>query len=59
MEYLWIQLDQNVRSPESLTHQIQKDKIDDGMGLREYFDLFHTFPGGFNLDYVKDENGAE
>ncbi len=59
LEYLWIQLDQNVRSPASLTHQIQTDKIDDGVSLWEYFNLFHTFPGGFNLDYVKDDKGAE
>ena len=59
LEYLWIQLDQNVRSPASLTHQIQTDNIDDGVSLWEYFNLFHTFPGGFNIDYVKDNKGAE
>ena len=59
LEYLWVQLDQNMRSPTSQTYQIQTGKIDDGMGLREYFNLFHTFPGGFNLDYVQDASGAD
>ncbi len=57
LEYLWIQLDQNVRNPESETYKIQQANIRDGLSLYEYFNLFHTFPGGFNLDYVNDENG--
>jgi len=56
LEYLWIQLDQNVRNPESETYKIQQANIRDGLSLYEYFNLFHTFPGGFNLDYVNDEN---
>jgi hypothetical protein len=60
LEYLWIQLDQNVRHPESLTHQIQTDKIDDGVSLNEYFNLFHTFPGGFKFtQYITDEKGVK
>ncbi|MDA8886569.1 M1 family metallopeptidase [Bacteroidia bacterium] len=57
LEYLWIQLDQNMRNPESETYQIQQGKISDGVGLYEYFNMFHTFPGGFNIDYVNDESG--
>jgi len=60
LEYLWIQLDQNVRHPESLTHQIQTDKIDDGVSLNEYFNLFHTFSGGFKFtQYITDEKGVK
>ena len=58
LEYLWIQLDQNVRNPESETYKIQQGNIKDGVSLYEYFNLFHTFPGGFNIDYVNDENGS-
>lgn len=58
LEYLWIQLDQNVRSPESETYKIQQGNIKDGVSLYEYLNLFHTFPGGFNIDYVNDKNGA-
>jgi len=59
LEYLWVQLDQNMRSPESETYQIQQGKLDDGVSLREYFNLFHTFPGGFNIDHVKDAAGKD
>ena len=58
LEYLWIQLDQNVRNPESETYKIQQGNIKDGVSLYEYFNLFHTFPGGFNIDYVNDEKGS-
>ncbi len=58
LEYLWIQLDQNVRNPKSETYKIQQGNIKDGVSLYEYFNLFHTFPGGFNIDYVNDEKGS-
>ncbi|MDB4174627.1 M1 family metallopeptidase, partial [Bacteroidia bacterium] len=59
LEYLWIQLDQNVRHPESETFKIQQGKLDDGVSLYEYFNMFHTFPGGFNIGHVKDNKGAD
>jgi len=57
LEYLWIQLDQNMRNPQSETYKIRQGNIKDGVSLYEYFNLFHTFPGGFNIDYVNDEKG--
>tara|TARA_Y100000385_G_scaffold107428_1_gene111546 strand:- start:473 stop:2617 length:2145 start_codon:yes stop_codon:yes gene_type:complete len=57
LEYLWIQLDQNMRNPQSETYKISQGNIKDGVSLYEYFNLFHTFPGGFNIDYVNDEKG--
>ena len=57
LEYLWIQLDQNMRNPESETYKIRQGNIKDGVSLYEYFNLFHTFPGGFNIDYVNNEKG--
>ena len=59
LSYLWVQLDQNVRHPESNTYKIRGSKISDGIGLFEYFTLFHTFPGGFNIEEVKDVNGKD
>ena len=59
LEYLWVQLDQNMRSPESMTYEIQQGNLKDGVGLSEYFNMFHTFPGGFNIDHVKDASGAD
>ncbi len=59
LEYLWIQLDQNMRNPESQTYKIQTGKIDDGMSLYEYKNLFHEFPGGFNIEYVQKADGSD
>lgn len=59
LEYLWVQLDQNMRHPESQTYKISTSKIDDGMSLYEYRNLFHDFEGGFNLDYVRKSNGED
>mgnify|MGYP001595837763 CR=1 FL=1 len=59
LEYLWIQLDQNVRSQESETFKIQQGKLDDGVSLYEYFNMFHTFPGGFNIEGVRDLDGKD
>ena len=59
LEYLWVQLDQNMRSPESQTYQIATSKISDGMSLYEFKNLFHDFKGGFNLEYVKKANGED
>lgn len=59
LDYLWIQLDQNMRRPESNTYKIAGSKISDGMSLYEYLRLFNTFPGGFNLDYVQDAEGKD
>ncbi|MFB1003418.1 MAG: M1 family metallopeptidase [Bacteroidia bacterium] len=59
LEYLWVQLDQNIRSPESETYKIQQGKLNNGVSLYEYFNMFHTFPGGFNIEHVKDATGAD
>lgn len=56
LEYLWVQLDQNMRAKNSNTYKIQQGKIADGMSIWEYTRMFHNFDGGFKLDYVKDEN---
>ncbi|MFY0644078.1 MAG: M1 family metallopeptidase [Bacteroidia bacterium] len=59
LTYLWVQLDQNMRHPESNTYKIRGSRISDGIGLYEYFSLFHTFPGGFNIEEVKSESGED
>ncbi|MGB3143198.1 MAG: M1 family peptidase, partial [Maribacter sp.] len=59
LEYLWVQLDQNVRAKDS------KAPLRDGSGvpLAEQPDAFvknymgEAFDGGFNIDYVKDTSG--
>ena len=59
LEYLWVQLDQNVRKKDSPSLQI------DGNGVRPFYRpsgftsqfLDEPFDGGFNIDYVRDING--
>ena len=60
LEYLWVQLDQNMRAPDSKTSDIQ------GGGPRPLYSpekftqsfMGKPFPGGFNIEYVTDANGS-
>ena len=60
LEYLWVQLDQNMRAPDSKTPDIQ------GGGSRPLYSpenftksfMGKPFPGGFNIEHVTDANGA-
>lgn len=53
LEYLWLQLDQNLRSPSSMTQAIRKSEITEYSSLNDVEDLFWDFPGGFNIGEVK------
>ena len=57
LEYLWIQLDQNMRAKDSDTHKVTPNKIEKGMTAKELQDFVPWFDGGFKLDYVQDEDG--
>ena len=61
LEYLWVQLDQNVRSPDSKSRDIQQSSIGEGTynGPITFTGRYlkKPFAGGFHLDYVNDENG--
>lgn len=57
LDYLWIQLDQNMRAKDSETYQIQTSKLDDRMSSRSLKSMNPTFDGGFKLDYVKMGDG--
>jgi len=59
LKYLWIQLDQNVRSKDSDKYKIRKSTIKDKMSARQIDNLHLTFDGGFNIDYVKDNHGKK
>jgi len=58
LNYLWLQLDQNVRSKESATHAISNSEVNDRMSLRTMNKITPTFEGGFNVEYVKS-NGRD
>ena len=52
LEYLWIQLDQNVRAKNSTTRQIQTGSISNKSTYGQIDYLFYNFDGGFKIDYV-------
>ncbi len=57
LDYLWLQLDQNVRALDSDTYKIGTSNINERMTLRGLSQLEPTFDGGFKIDYVKDGAG--
>jgi len=59
LEYLWIQLDQNMRAKDSDTYKIRQSKITKRMTLKEIKALVPEFDGGFKLDFIKDMDGKD
>ncbi len=59
LSYLWLQLDQNVRSKDSDSHLIGTTALnaDGGNSTRTLNRLNPTFDGGFKIESVTDENG--
>lgn len=57
LDYLWVQLDQNMRSKESDTYKIRSNSMGDRMTLRGLKQLIPDFDGGFKLDYIQDAEG--
>src|SRR5699024_7067957 len=59
LEYLWLQLDQNMRAANSKTPLVQNTRSDDDISAagfsRKY--LEQSFDGGFKIDYVRDAAG--
>ena len=59
LEYLWLQLDQNMRAPDSKTPDVQQTTMRSSMKRPATFTaeyLKEPFAGGFNLEYVRDAN---
>lgn len=57
LEYLWVQLDQNMRAKDSDTYKIRTNSMSERMSLEELRALEPSFDGGFKLEYVRDANG--
>ena len=59
LDYLWVQLDQNRRAPNSLSERTSGDGPAMGYQPQRYVEEFmgKPFDGGFKLDYVKDASG--
>ncbi|MDO9595988.1 MAG: M1 family metallopeptidase, partial [Lutibacter sp.] len=61
LEYLWLQLDQNMRAADSKTPDIRETKISDLYTPKEFYKNFINAPfdGGFKIDYVKNMDGSD
>lgn len=57
LEYLWIQLDQNIRDKDSDTYKIATSTIKNQMTIEELKNFDPLFNGGFNISQVKDNAG--
>lgn len=59
LEYLWVQLDQNMRSPESDTPLVSNQRMSPALTPDRFAKQFmeEPFQGGFHIDYVKDAKG--
>jgi hypothetical protein len=55
LDYLWVQLDQNVRAFDSQTKKSSTGKAQDRLSLSSLHRLINDFDGGFKIDEVKDE----
>ena len=57
LTYLWVQLDQNIFSPESDSKKINTGGLDEKVSARQLLALSPEFHGGFNIDAVTDVAG--
>lgn len=56
LEYLWIQLDQNMRAPDSNTPLIYGTEMDDTLSMRSVYRYVNDYQGGFNIESVTDSD---
>ncbi len=59
LNYLWLQMDQNMRAKTSDTYKTQTSKLSERVTFSQLKRMNHQFDGGFKLEEVKDENGND
>ncbi|WP_298777931.1 M1 family metallopeptidase [uncultured Polaribacter sp.] len=61
LEYLWVQLDQNMRAADSKTPDIQPNKISKKLSKNRFNRSFpeQAFDGGFNITSVTNTDGSK
>jgi hypothetical protein len=59
LDYLWVQLDQNIARRDSQTPLIDSQTMPQATSVENFAKTYmgKGFDGGFNLEYVKDEKG--
>ncbi|WP_343633336.1 M1 family metallopeptidase [Fluviicola sp.] len=59
LEYLWLQLDQNIFKPDSDSKLIAVEKMEDFQSIKDVERKLMTFDGGFNIEMVATVNGEK
>lgn len=59
LEYLWLQLDQNIFKPDSDSKLIAVEKMEDFQSIKDVERRLMTFEGGFNIEMVATVNGEK
>lgn len=61
LEYLWVQLDQNIRAADSKTPLVESQRMDPALAPDKFVKRFmeEPFQGGFHIEYVKDKSGKD
>jgi hypothetical protein len=59
LEYLWIQLDQNIYKPNSDTRLIEVEKMEDFRSIKDVEKKLMVFEGGYNIESVSSTSGEK
>ncbi len=59
LDYLWVQLDQNMRAKDSDTYKIRTSSLGEKASSRQIARMSNEFDGGFKIDYVKTSTGQD
>lgn len=59
LDYLWVQLDQNIRAKNSLTAETRSSTLSGNMSPAQLSRLTQQFDGGYTIAYVKDGAGND
>ena len=59
LTYLWLQLDQNVREPNSFGDKISTGGMPDNVTISTLKKMNNDFDGGFKIAYMKDADGND
>lgn len=59
LEFLWVQLDQNIRAKDAPTSLIESEGVSEAEPVANFAKRYYKSPfdGGFNVEYVKDAKG--
>jgi Peptidase family M1 domain len=57
LEYLWLQLDQNIYDQTSDSKLINVEKMEDFKEIKSVTKKMFPFEGGFNIEYIKSSDG--